>query len=49
MAVLAIDKTTVEFSGGSLILYADDILLYQAIQSDTDYELLQRDIDKLYI
>ena len=43
------DITTLEFSGGSLILYADDILLYRAIQSDTDYKLLQRDIDKLYI
>ena len=26
---------------------ADDLLLYQAIRSHSDYELLQRDIDKL--
>ena len=46
-SVLGPDITTLELSGGSLMLYADDILFYRAIQSDTDYKLLQRDIDKL--
>lgn len=40
---------TLELSDGSLILYADDLLLYRAISSDSNYELLQRDIDKLFI
>ena len=43
------DIATLELSDGSLILYADDLLLYQAICSDSDYELLQKNIDKLYI
>ena len=42
------DITILELIDSSLILYADDLLLYRAIHSDSDYELLQRDIDKLY-
>ena len=41
------DLATLELSDGSLI-YADDLLLYRVIRSDSDYQLLQCDIDKLF-
>ena len=42
------DLATLELSDGSLI-YADDLLLYRVIRSDSDYQLLQCDIDKLFV
>jgi len=35
----------VELHNGTIILYADDILLYRRIQSQADYLLFQKDID----
>lgn len=42
------DINDIDLSEGSkLVLYADDILLYRAIQSPEDYVALQHDINKL--
>jgi len=37
----------VELHNGTIILYADDILLHRRIQSQADYLLLQKDIDSI--
>ena len=37
----------VELHNGTIILYADDILLHRRIQSQADYLLLQKDIDNI--
>ena len=40
--------TNIELSVGSkLVLYADDILLYHPINTNSDYTVLQTDIDSL--
>ena len=41
------DIADVSLTSGSLILYADDILLYRPIHSQHDFDLLQHDIDAL--
>ncbi len=42
------DVSLVPLSGGSLTLYADDIMLYRPIYSTKDYESLQNDVDSLF-
>jgi len=43
------DITSLQLSSGTqLSLYADDILMYKAISSSTDYVSLQSDIDAVY-
>ena len=41
------DIADVSLTSGSLILHADDILLYRSIHSQHDFNLLQQDIDTL--
>ena len=42
------DITNIELSVGSkIVLYADDILLYHPINTNSDYTVLQADIDSL--
>ena len=41
------DITSVPLSNGSMLLYADDIMLYRPIYAVVDYELLQLDINQL--
>ena len=43
------DITSLQLSEGTkLSLYADDMLLYKTISSDTDYVELQQDIDTIH-
>ena len=43
------DLTTIDISEGSkIVLYADDILLYRPVSSDSDFAALQNDIDKIH-
>ena len=37
----------IQLNNGCMLLYVDDILLYQQIQSSSDYQLLQQDIDAM--
>ena len=39
--------TEIPLNDGCMLLYADDILLYRQIQSSSDYQLLQQDIDAM--
>ena len=41
------DITTVSLSDGSMLLYADDSMLYRPIHAIDDYDHLQQDINKL--
>ena len=41
------DITDVHLSDYSMIIYADDIILYRPIHTPPDYEFMQQDIDKL--
>ena len=41
------DITTVPLSDGSMLLYADDSMLYRPIHAIDDYDHLQQDINKL--
>ncbi len=45
---LMIDITELQLSCGSVLnLYADDMLLYKAINSDSDYQSLQNDVNRI--
>ena len=37
----------IQLNDGCMLLYADDIPLYRQIQSSSDYQLLQQDIDAM--
>jgi len=37
----------IQLNDGCMLLYVDDILLYRQIQSSSDYQLLQQDIDAM--
>ena len=39
--------TEIPLNDGCMLLYADDILLYRQIQSSSDYQLFQQDIDAM--
>ena len=42
------DITAIHLSSGSILnLYADDMLLYKAISSQSDYQSLQDDVDRV--
>ena len=45
--IIYIDGLTNALSNSSMSLYADDLLLYRTIQSPTDYQTLQAEIDSL--
>ena len=45
--IIYIDGLTNALSNSSMSLYADDLLLYRTIQSPTDYQALQAEIDSL--
>ena len=43
--IIHIDGLTNALSNSSMSLYADDLLLYRTIQSPSDYQTLQAEID----
>ena len=45
--IIYIDGLTNALSNSSMSLYADDLLLYRTIQSSSDYQTLQAEIDAL--
>ena len=46
--ILYIDGlTSLRLDGGSIVLFADDLLLYRVIRRNQDFELVQKDIDNL--
>ena len=46
--ILYIDGlASLRLDGGSIVLFADDLLLYRVIRRNQDFELVQKDIDNL--